>query len=233
MLIGHIGARGGSKGVPGKNLITFGGVPLIEWSIKRLQQSGLVEDIYVNTDDELIASIGLNYGCRVIDREKQLGSDTASKFDVWKSSVLQIRKERGVEHLDIIDLDCTSPLRSVDDVCGAYEKYKTFGEPVLLMSVCQPRKNPYFNMVEINGGKLQIVKSHPNLASPCRRQDAPIVYDHAASIYIFSSDILNHQTLFENTVIPYEMEWWKCWDIDEVLDLSICDFFRVKFGVNF
>ncbi len=223
MIIGHIGAREGSRGVVGKNMLPICGRPLIDWSLDLLFDSSLVDVVVVSTDSEAIYSHSVARGALEIGlRPAELASDTAGKWQVWQHSLQAVEQQRGPADV-FIDLDCTSPLRLSEDIDDAVALYKA-EQPDMVMSCCEARKNPYFNLVEPDeSGALQVSKPLPG--SVVARQQAPVVYEHAASTYVLNPQYLkNSNALYEGRVIPYLMPVERCMDIDSNLDFRIVEF---------
>jgi len=122
-----------------------------------------------------------------------------------------------------LDLDCTSPLRLDSDITNALELFET-ESPDMVMSCCEARKNPYFNLVEPDAtGALHVSKPLPG--GVVARQHAPTVYEHAASTYVVAPDYLRRaSSLFEGRVIPYLMDADRCVDIDSPFDFKLVEF---------
>ena len=153
-----ISARGGSKGVPCKNIRPISGKPLIAWSIEQAQSSSLIDHVVVSTDNDEIAKIALKYNAEVpFKRPEFLASDKSGKWEVWQHALRECEKFY-IKNFEIyVDLDCTSPLRDVLDINKAIEKYKRSNLDAIF-SVCESRKNPYFNMIEYSkNNNLKIV----------------------------------------------------------------------------
>lgn len=227
MIIGHIGARGGSKGLPNKNFRMMHGRPLIDWSLEMLLQHHKIDAVIVSTDDNVIYDHALTKGAVDIGlRPDHLSDDTASKWSVWQDSLQKAEQVCGQVSL-FVDLDCTSPLRDADDITDAIDLFET-EQPDMVMSCCHARKNPYFNMVELTSdGALEISK--PLNQPIVSRQTAPIVYEHAASTYVLQPDYLKKaSSLFEGRVIPYLMPIERCHDIDSLEDFELVEFLMGK-----
>jgi N-acylneuraminate cytidylyltransferase len=223
MILGHIGARKGSKGVPGKNFRMIEGKPLIDWSLDQLFAHPLVDAVVVSTDDQEIYAHAIAKGALQIGlRPAHLATDTAGKWGVWQHALHA--SEALVGHVDaFLDLDCTSPLRLPEDITAALELYK-IEHPDLVMSCCEARKNPYFNLVEPDAtGALHVSKPLPG--GVVARQQAPTVYEHAASTYVVSPDYLRRSnSLWGGRVIPYLMPPERCVDIDTPFDFRLVEF---------
>ncbi|MBB5722652.1 N-acylneuraminate cytidylyltransferase [Loktanella ponticola] len=223
MIIGHIGARGGSKGVPGKNFKNLHGKPLIDWSLDQLFASNDIDHVVVSTDDPEMYEHGLKRGGLDIGlRPAHLANDTAGKWDVWQHALEEVEKITGPAST-FIDLDCTSPLRLQEDLDGALALYNS-QKPDMVMSCCESRKNPYFNILELDdGGSLHVSKPLPG--GVVARQQAPKVLDHVGLVYILNTDYLRRATsLFQGRVIPYEVPNERGLDVDSPIDWEIIAF---------
>lgn len=223
MIIGHIGARKGSKGLAGKNFKKIAGKPLIDWSLDQLISNKYVDEIIVSTDDPQIYQHCVKKGALDIGlRPSELSTDTASKWDVWQHSI-KLAEEIYDDINIFLDLDCTAPLRHEKDIYNAIELFHD-KKPDMVMSCCDAKKNPYFNMLELNSeGSLRVSK--PLETNIVARQLAPKVYEHAASIYLIKPEYLNSANfLYEGNVIPTMMSQENCIDIDSELDYKIVNF---------
>lgn len=223
MILGHIGARKGSKGVVRKNFRDLCGKPLIDWSLDQLLQHPMVDEVVVSTDDEEIYDHAVRKGALNIGlRPAHLATDEAPKWGVWQHALDAGQSKAGREVTAFLDLDCTSPLREMDDITGALTLFSKEA-PDMVMSVCEARKNPYFNLVEPDEtGALHVSKPLPG--GVWARQAAPTVYEHAASTYVVDPSYLrNAQTIYEGRVIPFEMLPERCIDIDSPFDLKMVE----------
>jgi len=223
MIIGHIGARKGSKGVPGKNFRDMCGKPLFDWSLDQLLTSTRIDAVVVSTDSEDIYAYALAKGALDIGlRPAHLASDDAPKWGVWQHALDAAEAIAGAASA-FVDLDCTSPLRAPKDIDGALDLFANEA-PDMVMSCCVAGKNPYFNMVEPDDtGALQVSKPLPG--GVWARQNAPVVYEHAASTYVLDPAYLRRaQTIYEGRVIPYVMPAERCMDVDDPLDWKIVEF---------
>ncbi|MCV6593654.1 MAG: acylneuraminate cytidylyltransferase family protein [Silicimonas sp.] len=222
MILGHIGVRKGSKGVPGKNFRDFLGKPLIDWSLDQLLEHGRVDHVVVSTDDPEIYDHAVEKGCLPMGlRPAELASDTAAKWDVWQHALGQGEALAGPISA-FLDLDCTSPLRLPEDIDGALDAFFD-KRPDMIMSCTEARKNPYFNLVEPDqSGYLHVSKPLPG--GVVARQQAPVVWEHAASTYVVDPAYLRRaKGLFQGRVMPYLMPPERCFDIDSELDFKIVE----------
>ncbi|WP_149589913.1 cytidylyltransferase domain-containing protein [Tabrizicola flagellatus] len=223
MILGHIGARKGSKGVPGKNFRPICGKPLIDWSLDQLFANPRVGAVVVSTDDEAIYEHAIRRGALDIGiRPAELATDTAPKWGVWQHALAASETLAGPVSA-FIDLDCTSPLRLPEDIDGALTLYET-EHPDMVMSVCEARKNPYFNLVEPDAtGALHVSKPLPG--GVWARQDAPVVYEHVGVVYVVDPAYLRRaRTIYEGRVIPYVLPAERCHDIDTPYDFRLVEF---------
>ncbi len=223
MIIGHIGARKGSKGVPGKNFHPICGKPLIDWSLDQLFANAQVDAVVVSTDDEAIYDHAIAKGALKIGlRPAHLATDGAGKWGVWQHALAEAEKLTGPATA-FLDLDCTSPLRLPEDIDAALAVFADQA-PDMVMSCCEARKNPYFNLVEPDEtGALHLSKPLPG--GVVARQQAPVVYEHAASTYVVAPDYLRRaSSLYQGRVIPYLMPPERCVDIDSPFDFTLVEF---------
>lgn len=223
MIIGHIGARKGSKGVPGKNFRPICGKPLIDWSLDQLFANRRVDVVVVSTDDEEIHAHAVARGALDIGlRPAHLATDTAPKWGVWQHALAATEAMMGPASA-FLDLDCTSPLRLPQDIDGALDLFIS-EHPDMVMSCCEARKNPYFNLVEPDAtGALHVSKPLPG--GVWARQDAPVVYEHVGLVYVVAPDYLRRAgTIYEGRVIPFVLPAERCHDIDTPYDFRLVEF---------
>ena len=187
-------ARGGSKGIPGKNIKPIAGKPLIEYTIAIA--SCLVDKlnakIGLSTDDIAIKNAAEKVGVFTeYQRPVSLATDTAGKIDTIKDLLLYEESLIDEKYDYVLDLDVTSPLRSLEDLEDSFKILRNNIEALNLFSVNEAARNPYFNMVEENEtGFYSIVKTNPN-GSLMTRQSAPKVYDMNASFYWYKRNFFN------------------------------------------
>jgi CMP-N,N'-diacetyllegionaminic acid synthase len=222
MILGHIGARKGSKGVPGKNFAPLHGKPLIDWSLDQILANERVGAVVVSTDDPEIHAHAIARGALDIGlRPAHLATDSAPKWGVWQHALTEAEARIGPVSA-FLDLDCTSPLRLPKDIDAALDLYVS-QHPDMVMSVCEARKNPYFNLVEADEtGALHVSKALPG--GVWSRQAAPKVWEHAASTYVVSPDYLRRaERIYDGRVIPFEMPPERCIDIDTPFDFRLVE----------
>lgn len=214
-------ARGGSKGVKNKNIRKINGLEMIAYSIIQAKNSKLFKHIVISTDSDEIAAVARQYGGEVFfKRQAHLASDEAAKLPVMRDALLR-SEEYYKTHFDtLIDLDASAPLRSSLDIQKAYENFVKNANSNLI-SATPARRNPYFNLVEIQNHK--VVKSKEGAFTT--RQNAPKCYDMNASIYIFKRDyILQNDDVFGEKTGLFIMDESTAFDVDSELDFKIVEF---------
>ncbi len=217
-------ARGGSKGIPGKNIKLIHGKPLIAYSIETAHKFSKLHNVQVglSTDSfeirEVSASLGLSTDYL---RPAEMATDSAGKLPVIKDLLLYHEKLNHITYDYVLDLDITSPLRTVDDLQVALSLLIKNTEAVNLFSVSKAHRNPYFNMVEEQAdGFYNLVKTGTFLT----RQSAPKVYDLNASFYFFKRSFFDsYSSAITPKSIIYEVPH-TCFDLDEPLDFELLNF---------
>ena len=215
-------ARGGSKGVPKKNIRPLCGKPLIVHTIDVAKKSQSINRVVVSTEDPEIAEIAKANGAEVpFLRPKELALDTTPKLLVIKHVVDYLESQEGYQPDIVVDLDPTSPLRTETDIEACIKMVRVEGADNVF-SVTKAHRNPYFNMVEIVDGRVRLVKPLPQPI--VRRQDAPEVYDMNASIYAWKREaLMDNDSLFLKRTKIYEMPEWAI-DIDSETDFEFVEF---------
>lgn len=215
-----IPARGGSKGIPHKNIKTLNGKPLIEYSIDIARQLVFDADICVSTDDEAIISVVENYGLAVpFKRPDALATDTCGTYEVLLHA-LDYYERQGRHYDNIILLQPTSPFRTAGHVRDALELYSDDIE--MVVSVKEAVSNPYYNCFEEDEkGFLRISKGDGKFE---RRQDIPPAWEYNGSIYIINTEALKAKHISEFTkVCKFVMESQYSVDLDSMLDWKIAE----------
>ena len=198
-----IGARGGSKGVPGKNIRKFGNKPLIAHTICSSLESRIFSHVVVSTDDANIARIAKDYGADVpFSRPKELATDSIGMEDVMLHGINKLH-ELGYNFDIFVNRDCTVPFIRSIDVKGALELLNN-KKCDAVYSVYKQHFNPYFNMMEIGpNGFLKLCK--PLKARPKSRQESPIVYQLNGLFVYNINKFLKYKTAILPKSLPYEI----------------------------
>ena len=228
VVICTICARGGSKGVPGKNLRMIAGKPLIAWTVSQAKALGLFDLVAVSSDDKDILNAGLASGADLlIDRPIELATDQSGKLPAILHAAHASEAKLGQRASTLVDLDATSPLRDLDDIIGAVDMLRATGAPNIITGTTA-RRSPYFNLVEkSNDGTVHISKPLENMV--LRRQDSPRCFDMNGSIYVWNRDIFfNDQQIFYPKTRIFEMPEERSIDIDCTLDFQIVEFLLLE-----
>ncbi len=217
-------ARKGSKGLKNKNLLKIKNKHLIFYSIDQAKKVKEIDDIVISTDLDIPQNELRKRNIKVFFKRKaSLSTPKVGKVPVIRDALIKAENFYGKKYDVIIDLDVTSPLRDTEDIIKSLKKFLRTNSNNLL-SVCKSRRNPYFNMIELK-------KNIPTLSKKIkknilRRQDAPVVYDMNASIYIWKKKyLMKTNKLFSNKTTFYEMPFNRSIDIDSLHDLESVKYF--------
>jgi CMP-N,N'-diacetyllegionaminic acid synthase len=224
-ILGTICCRGGSKGVKGKNIRPLKGLPLIAYTVHTGLQCHLLDDVIVSTDSQDIAQAATTAGIKtIIQRPAELASDTASKWPVFIHALEEYEKLTGVTVDYLVDMDVTVPLKTPADIAGAIQTALDDATADVVITGYEPERNPYFNMMEIDGdGFAHIVKQTEKPI--VRRQDAPTVYSLTPAAYVVKKQALynfSHWSRAKCKIYPIPRE--RAVDIDTEVDFNIVEF---------
>lgn len=221
-ILAIIPARGGSKGIPNKNIIDLCGKPLIAYSILAAQKSRYIDDIIVSTDSEKIRDISLEYGASVpFLRPAHLASDTSKTIDCMIYTIQELNKQ-GQLYDYVVLLQPTQPLRKEGVIDEAIAQLLESPEESLV-SVTTVTEHPILMRTITKEGTL---KSLLPMSSTVRRQDFPAVYRVNGSIYINRiNEHFNESTSLNDNVLPYIMDEQYSVDIDSLADLRKAEAF--------
>lgn len=218
-------ARGGSKGIPGKNIKAVGGRPLLAYTAdkaKRFAES-VRADIGVSTDSPAILDVARAEGLPTdYVRPESLAGDTIGKPHAIKDLMLYCERKHGKRYDYVVDLDVTSPIRTGSDIAACLKLMEDNPGTLTVFSVNPCGRNPYFNMVEEkDNGYYNLVKQ----SDATSRQGSPQVYDINGSIYVYSRESLdcdNPRAVTDRTLV-YVMDHI-CFDLDEPSDYDYLTF---------
>jgi CMP-N,N'-diacetyllegionaminic acid synthase len=215
--IASICARGGSVGVPGKNIRNLHGKPLIAHTIAQALSVKSIDAVYVSTDSPEIAEVARHYGALVpYLRPAELATSNAAKVPVIQHLCNWVARNEG-EFDRIVDLDPTSPLRTVADIEACLALLDDDTDAVI--TAFESEKNPYFNMVEQKpDGNIRLVCQPAGMV--VARQQAPRVYSMNASIYVWHSHTLS-KGMWNGRLKLHVMPRERSIDIDSPLDFAI------------
>jgi CMP-N,N'-diacetyllegionaminic acid synthase len=224
--IASICARGGSVGVPGKNIRVLHNKPLIAHTIEQALAVKEINAVYVSTDDPAIAAVAQNYGARVpFLRPAELSTSNAPKIPVIQHLCNWIVQNDG-DFDRVVDLDPTSPLRNVSDIEACLTLLDADTDTVI--TAFESEKNPYFNMVERKpDGNIGLVCKSAGMV--VARQQAPRVYSMNASIYVWHRRTIA-KGLWDGKLKLYLMPRERSIDIDSPLDFAIVEMLMARAG---
>lgn len=227
--VAFIFARGGSKGLPGKNIRSFRGKPLIAWSIEQALAVGRIKRVIVSTDSEEIAAVARDYGAEIpFMRPADLARDDSPEWLAWRHALTHFKETAGQYPDVFVSVPATAPLRKVDDIERCLDEFDK-GDSDIVITVTDAHRSPYFNMVKDNlDGSVGLVIQEPSTVT--RRQDAPAVYDMATVCYVANPDfIISHGAPFEGRVKAVYVPPERSIDIDTLLDFRIAEFVATDF----
>lgn len=206
-----IPARGGSKGVPGKNIRPAGGKPLIAWTVEAARNAKHIDRTILSSDDSAIIAVARDQGCEVpFVREANLARDDTPGIDVVIDAL-----NRCPGYDWVVLLQPTSPLRTAQDIDGAIEQCVQAGAPACV-SVCVAKESPYWMFTLDSGARLSPLLSGKTIA---RRQDLPLVYVLNGAVYVAKTEwLLGQLSFLAKETIAYEMPAERSMDIDTEAD---------------
>ncbi len=221
-------ARGGSKGIPGKNIKELNGKPLIAYSIAHATEFAAKYncDIALSTEDEKIKNVALQHGLSTsYKRPYDLATDAAGKVPVITSLLVYEEKTRSKNYDYILDLDVSAPMRTLDDLQNAFVILKNDPNALNIFSVGVAGKNPYFNMVEksLEDGYFKISKALSRGVKS--RQEAPQVFAINGSLYFYARAFFEEglQDAVTQRSLIFKMEH-ECFDLDLPQDFHYLEY---------
>ncbi len=223
-IVAMIFARGGSKGLPGKNVKPFLGKPLIGWAIEHALAVSRVRRVIVSTDSHEIAEVALQYKAEVpFIRPAELALDESPEWSAWRHALEFIKQEEKRLPDAMLSVPTTAPLRLVADLEHCLDEFEKQDSDIII-TVSESHRNPYFNMVTMNSDGT--VKLAVNNGRPVkRRQDAPNVFDIATVAYVArSSFVMEKIGLFSGRVRAVVVPKERAVDIDTIYDFEIAEF---------
>ncbi|MBT6050346.1 MAG: acylneuraminate cytidylyltransferase family protein [Candidatus Scalindua sp.] len=222
-VVALICARGGSKGLPGKNIRPLAGKPLIAWAIDHIREVKRINRIIVSTDSEEIASVASNFGAEIpFLRPAELAQDNSSEWMVWQHAMEYLKKIDGYYPDVLIVVPTTAPLRSSVDLVNCLDEYEK-GDVDIVVTATDAHRSPFFNMVKQNEDKTVSLVISPD-SKVHRRQDAPVVYDMTTVAYVTSPEfVMNNKGVFDGRVGYVHVPVERALDIDTALDFRIAE----------
>jgi len=220
-----IPARGGSKGVPRKNVRMLDGKPLIAWTIEHAFHSRYIDRVIVTSDDEEVCQVAKQLGAEVpFVRPAELASDTASGVDVLCHAV----QNAGADYDYVVLLQPTSPLRECTDIDAAIELCVR-RDVASVVSVSEATKSPYWMYQMTDGGALSPVVEN----AATNRQQLPCTYALNGAIYVLEiGNLLAKKKIIDGKTLGYVMPAERSYDIDSETDFLICEFLKTRMNPN-
>lgn len=216
-------ARGGSKGIPRKNIIDFCGKPLIAWTIENCLEGG-ASSVWVSSDSDEILQVGEKYGAKCIKRPDDISGDFATSESAWAHAIDYIERLNG--KIDwVLAPQITSPLREAKDIKLGIQKAAE--EVYDSMFSCSIAEDLFFWQKSESGIFESVNYDWRNRK---RRQDIPEQYIENGSFYIFKPEVLRaKQNRFGDKIGIVEMEFWKLFEIDSMNDMKMCSALMKEF----
>ena len=220
-ILAIIPARGGSKGLPGKNIKELHGKPLIGWSISQAQESKYIDEIFISTDSQEIANVAECCGVQVSSlRPAHLASDTASSMDFIEYTI-NLMEEQGKIFDYLILLEPTSPLRDVEDIDKSLEMLIDHPIAKSIVGVCKSEGQHPISLTKI---KNDFLVPYIERNKSVRRQDLEELYFFEGTVYATSIDGFRQYRLFyHEECLAYVVPKWKSFEVDDFVDFTIIE----------
>lgn len=228
--IAFIFARGGSKGLPGKNIRPLAGKPLIAWSIEHARAVKRIERIVVSTDSQEIAAVARDFGAEVpFIRPAELAGDESPEWLAWRHALMFLQESECALPDVMLSVPTTAPLRLPIDMENCLDEFAK-GDADMVITVSDAHRNPWFNMVKENpDGTVGLVIAPSSGIT--RRQDAPAVFDMATVAYVARPQfVMQHMGTFSGRVRAVKVPVERAIDIDTLFDFELAEFLISRKG---
>ena len=223
-IVGFIFARGGSQGIPRKNIRHLAGEPLIAYAIETALQSEFINRVVVSTDDDKIAQVAQEFGAEIpFLRPKELAQNKSPEWRAWQHAIRTLKEKDHGRELDVfVSIPPTAPLRIAQDVDNTIQTFLT-SDADIVITVKKASRHPSFNMVTLDEQNcVKLVLPLNKLIT--RRQDAPSVYDMTTVAYVASPKfIMESKGVFEGKVKAVLIPEERALDIDTELDFKFAE----------
>lgn len=215
-ILAVIPARGGSKGVPRKNIKELAGKPLIAWTIEEAKKSKYIDRLILSSEDDEIINVAKHFGCEVpFKRPIELAEDDTPGINPVIHAIMQCP---GYDY--VVLLQPTSPLRTVEDIDGCIEKIVS-NEAPFCVSVTEPEKSPYW-MYTLEKDKMKPLLPQDKLIA--RRQELPKSFALNGAVYVAEiNKLLKEKSFLTKETVAYIMSQERSFDIDTIIDFKICE----------
>jgi len=217
-------ARGGSKGIPKKNIMDFCGKPLIAWTITQCQKSDHVSDVWVSSDNDEILGVAKDFGAKIIKRPGEFSHDEATSESAWLHSIDHLTT-KGVQVDAVLAPQVTSPLRETSDIDSAISKFIEEGCDSMFSA---SMADDLFFWEEGNNELIHSVNY--DYKNRQRRQDSRRQIIENGSFYLFKPEVIQKESNRFGGKIGYsKMEFWKMFEIDDLDDAKMCSALMQEF----
>ena len=225
-IVAIIPARGGSKGVPNKNIIDFCGKPLIAWTIEQCLQSKHIDNVWVSSDSQDILDVAKEYGAKTISRPDDISGDLASSEAAWMHAIEIIQRDTNIDL--VFAPQVTSPLRETQDIDHAIELFQKENYDSMFSSSIT---EDLFFWEKDKNNKLQSINY--DYLNRQRRQDIQEKIIENGSFYIFKPEVIKkYNNRFGGKIGHSKMEFWKMFEIDNIEDLRMCSALMQEFLIK-
>ena len=223
--VAFIFARGGSKGLPGKNVRPLLGRPLIAWSVAHALSVASIRRLIVSTDDPEIACIAREAGAEVpFIRPKELARDDSPEWLAWRHALQWLEADEGRLPESMVSIPTTSPLRQSIDIESCLDAF-SMGDADVVVTVTEAHRNPWFNMVTMNSEGVVSLINSPVPGTIVRRQDTPDVFSLTTVAYVACPEfVLSQPGIFAGRVKAVKVPPERALDIDTLLDFRMAEF---------
>ncbi len=230
--VAFIFARGGSKGLPGKNVRPLQGRPLIAWSVAHVLAVPRIRRLIVSTDDQEIAQAARQAGAEVpFMRPSELARDESPEWLAWRHALQWLEEDEGRLPDAMVSVPATAPLREPVDIENCLDAYAG-GDADVVVTATDANHNPWFNMVTIGSDGTASLVNPPALGTITRRQDTPPVYDLTTVAYVARPQfVLSKLGIFAGRVKAVHVPRERAIDIDTLLDFRMAEFLLLQ-GVH-
>jgi CMP-N,N'-diacetyllegionaminic acid synthase len=220
-VLGIIPARGGSKGIPKKNIKLLNKKPLIYYTINESQKSNFITRLVVSTDDNNISKISKKLGVEVINRPKKFAGDKSNAVITYKHIIRYLEKNENYIPDIVVILQPTSPLRSVEDIDKSIKTFISKNCDVVV-SVTNTSHPPHWTLVMNKNNRLNFYFKNTNPSKP--RQDYPQFYTPNGAVIVTTfNHMINCKDVLSNDVVAYIMPEERSIDIDTLFDFKLAE----------
>ncbi|PLX74826.1 MAG: acylneuraminate cytidylyltransferase family protein [Desulfuromonas sp.] len=225
-MLAIIPARGGSKGLPGKNIKPLCGKPLIVHTIEAAIAAKNIDRLILSTDDEKIAAVCREYDIEIpFMRPAELANDIASAVDVYRYTLDRLNTGAAEAYTEFVVLQPTSPLRTAGDIDAAVELYKA-QQADSVISVCEAAHPPIWaKMIDEQGVLREYFQTSEGMKN---RQEIPLAYMPNGAVFVLKLDLLALGSYYSDNTFPYLMPTNRSIDIDSPIDFEFAEFLMCK-----